>query len=420
MAQKLLVVVAMIVVLVGCVCSVPSWVWNNNDSVVQSEAINAKDNDMRLILGGLYTVERFADTAKWWHSTWAGQVPFWRPLTSLFFWVEVNLFGERYDYWLGVSVFLQLVVCSLLVAFVARISGRLWLGLLAAIYLAAWRLPIQLGMSELFTAAPAGIASQSPKDQPELLVSICILLTLVFALSRRWGWLILSATLAVCFKESGWLSFPLALAVILWSDGVKGLKAIPTKWWIALVLIVVVLICARASAGPEVFRGYRIGGNQAWALRLGNALGYYPINNLLIPFNAAAVLLGAAGLMIGLSRAGSRVKPCLIGLAACVAAPIHMLLTGEGIEVSLTQLFAMNWHVTVVSVIYLIPLACLVRNRQCWRLAILFGGMMVVAALPYAGASQVLRHALYLEYLFQAVLVAIALCSMTVTRCKSN
>jgi hypothetical protein len=71
----------------------PSWVgtapWDPD------AAHHAPDIDTWFIHGGLVKAPRFRDTWQWWVGTWAGQVPFYRPLTSMVFWAEWQTFRDH-------------------------------------------------------------------------------------------------------------------------------------------------------------------------------------------------------------------------------------------------------------------------------------------------------------------------------------
>ncbi len=68
----------------------PSWIVPPGQTIVEARA----DPDTVLIHGGLIQAPRFRDTFRWWTGTWAGQVPFYRPLPSLLFWGEWKLYGD--------------------------------------------------------------------------------------------------------------------------------------------------------------------------------------------------------------------------------------------------------------------------------------------------------------------------------------
>ena len=57
------------------------------------------DLDTRLIHDGLLRAPHFQDTLRWWTGTWAGQIPFYRPLTSWLFWGEWKAFGDFETRW---------------------------------------------------------------------------------------------------------------------------------------------------------------------------------------------------------------------------------------------------------------------------------------------------------------------------------
>jgi hypothetical protein len=69
----------------------PTWV---GDPRIRDPKGPNCDLDTWLIHGGLVAAPRFRDTFRWWVGTWAGQVPFYRPLSSLVFWCEWKQFGD--------------------------------------------------------------------------------------------------------------------------------------------------------------------------------------------------------------------------------------------------------------------------------------------------------------------------------------
>ena len=68
------------------------------------------DLDTWLIHGGLVKAPRFRDTLHWWTGTWAGQVPFYRPIPSMVFWAEWKLFGDREIRYRPFAILLHLLV----------------------------------------------------------------------------------------------------------------------------------------------------------------------------------------------------------------------------------------------------------------------------------------------------------------------
>jgi hypothetical protein len=71
---------------------------------------NAEDIDTWFIHGGLVKAPHFGDTWQWWTGTWVGQVPFYRPLLSMVFWMEWQLFGDHETRYVVFALILHLLV----------------------------------------------------------------------------------------------------------------------------------------------------------------------------------------------------------------------------------------------------------------------------------------------------------------------
>ncbi|HLK58803.1 MAG TPA: hypothetical protein VKU00_19680 [Chthonomonadaceae bacterium] len=88
----------------------PSWVGTfPGDPTL---ANHAADIDTWFIHGGLVKAPHFRDTWQWWVGTWVGQVPFYRPLTSMVFWVEWQLCGDREPRYILFAMVLHLLVVA--------------------------------------------------------------------------------------------------------------------------------------------------------------------------------------------------------------------------------------------------------------------------------------------------------------------
>jgi hypothetical protein len=68
----------------------------------------AIDIDTMFIHGGLAAAPSFRDTLRWWHGTWAGQVVFYRPISSYAFWIDWKLFGDHEARYTLLSILLHL------------------------------------------------------------------------------------------------------------------------------------------------------------------------------------------------------------------------------------------------------------------------------------------------------------------------
>lgn len=81
--------------------------------------------DTHLIIEGVDRARTLADTLAWWTGAWAGQVPFYRPLTSLLFWLERRAFGDREWLYLFPTVALH-VAATVAFALLAWRLARRW------------------------------------------------------------------------------------------------------------------------------------------------------------------------------------------------------------------------------------------------------------------------------------------------------
>ena len=411
--QRCAIGVAVVLLILGPCMTVPSWVWSEK-AVNESRELNAHDLDLQLIIGGADQVTTIGETFRWWHGTWIGQVPFWRPLTSLLFWGEYRMFGpERYDLWLGVSIALQVVVSLLLIILFNRLSGTKWMGWAVALYFSAWRaLPLNLGIGTGFLfASPSSLALDSPKNQPEITVAIFVLLALIGALRKQWWLVIISFVVAVCFKEMGWIALPLALVTVLWKYGSKSLREIRPVWWLALGVAVVALLVARASAGPEVFRGYHMGSNTMWVTRLVNSYADSFLSDRLFSTNVASALLGIALFTACLVRWRLWWKGLAVGVATIVVVGVQMAVHRVDPAIALAML-AENWHVSFGTLIFLIPAWALVTTEHERKSALRLAALMLLATLPFVAAGQVTQHVLYLKGVFESGIVVLAFAAL--------
>ena len=89
----------------------PTWVVPPGKTIMEARA----DPDTILIHSGLLKAPRFQDTFRWWTGTWAGQVPFYRPLPSLLFWCEWKRYGDYENrYAIFPLLFYFLALCGFL------------------------------------------------------------------------------------------------------------------------------------------------------------------------------------------------------------------------------------------------------------------------------------------------------------------
>lgn len=374
------------------------------------------------LLPGLAMKTSFAQTLTWWHGTWAGQVPFWRPLTSYALWAEYRVFTpDRFDRWAWVSAISHLAFTGMLFLFVRRFTRSTVIAALAALIFAGspslspipWfnKLLIRcwLPLLAFDHVPPAFEALSSWKNQPEAWAGALTLAAMILALSRRWVGCLICTGLSICFKESGWLAFPL-IGLALWADG--GLRTIPRWAAVSGIVMAVALLCARAASSWPVFYGYHFGSNGHWAVRYINAAGGSYVNYLSTLTTALPALLGTF-LFLLIHYARRMPNLVAIGAALCAAlvfSELTAIYYGQSLDVGATMLLTwqIGLHAAVLSLIWLLAVAALWKHYSR-RKVIGIALMGAVAALPIAAAAQVQVHVMYLSYAFDSILLGVIL-----------
>lgn len=203
----------------------------------------------------------------WWHNGWHGTAYpyYWRPMTMFGFWTEYQLFGAyRFDRWQIADSFFHLLFAAVLWLFAYRVTGSRFAGPLAVVVMTGFQLfdvPM-LDFADVFTTPGADVVLGNWKDQPEQWAAICTLASLLSVMGLRpgkdereklpasaWWSAIGFAAASVCFKESGWLTFPMLLVALVY---VGRLRQIPKWAWFAMIAVWAVLIALRASSGHHV------------------------------------------------------------------------------------------------------------------------------------------------------------------------
>jgi len=208
------------------------------------------DNDTRMIYTSLESKPTIASTLSWWHEAWTPDFNYWRPLTMQAFWLEKQAFGEEHPLtWMRVTLALHFFATALFALLVLRIAKRWDVVALSVLLFTAPR-PVFLPLKLYET--PAVDVIYHWKDQPDLFVNILVVGAMLAALDRRWIISLICSALAVCFKESGWLSFPMVATAVAFNG---GWRQIPKWVYGAIVAIAIVLLTFRWSAGRDVFFG---------------------------------------------------------------------------------------------------------------------------------------------------------------------
>ena len=284
-----------------------------------------RDCDVAFLTAGIAQAPNWAATVKWWHGSWIGTVtvPFWRPLTSYWFWLEDRHIGlvDNYQQCVWVSVALHLGFIGLFYLFAFRLTGSRWVAFGSVCWFAGYHGLVSLVDTQVLARTGAWVALDHWKNQPEQLTGICIIGACMLLMSRRWLLALLVSCLAVCFKEQGWLAFPMAaICLSVQERGLGWLRTVPKWFWVFFGLTVAVLVGLRWSAGPEVWRGYHIGSNSNWPTRFIGAFGSRFITYLTNPRDCFAAILAVFGIAALLWQSGNpwaRIGLVLAGLIIC-------------------------------------------------------------------------------------------------------
>lgn len=225
--------------------------------------------DTDVILGGLYLSPDFADTLKWWTGSWVAgdKMVYFRPLTSLVWWIEWKLFGS--DGLLGfMIVSWMLFGLTTIVAF--RFFRRLFDLPTVGLAIALW---VSSSLDYLTLPSPIW-APWHWKNDPESWTSLCIFACLGCLLnfweSKNKLWVLGAVgcmALAICFKELGYVTFFMAGG--LWCL-LRYRKQSP-EWWPLAVLFLASLVFF-AYRTSVLGRTMPANSNGAWLQRAANNL----------------------------------------------------------------------------------------------------------------------------------------------------
>lgn len=345
------------------------------------------DLDCIWLMTGIEPTQSFAGTLRWWTGAWCCDfVPYYRPTTSLLFWVEYRLFGANgLQGFTLVHLLSHLVMATLCALFLAELVG--WRR--AALAMALWGLHLSryLGLGDTSYTFPVW------KDSCDIWCCICYVLALWSFLrflrtdNRRY---LLSSVfaffVALTFKEMAY-TLPLMLLPLLWYE-----KRLQERYLSLAPFFGVALFALAyrfwALQGP----GFRNGTNGAWWHRtvvdLGGPPGMYVVNGNSLPI--AFVLLLIA---IVLSRSRKRVA---LGLAVASALVwgFASLQTGISMDDLLYRfLTPPMWTDTFYAGFFLLLVFQFLANRR--REQWLGYAWVVVAHIPLM-AMPVGEHGFYL------------------------
>lgn len=365
---------------------------------------------------GLDRIHSFRDTARWWTGTWCGEVPFWRPLTSYVFWGERLLWPREY------MLPREVILVALHLWFVAlgglliwRLTRRKWLVVLSLYLFAGLRIP----QCWLFFGIPVAVTEtlSDPKNVVELLVGIPMLASLIFLVSGRWVAALAMAALSVCFKETGFMTWPIALLALAWvyrehvlsADRVRYVAAGICRNWLPIAIWLVVLGVLSVIHYAAVGKGYNCGTNGAWHWR---ALAYFggPPGASVVTRDYAPSIAAVLLFMSLLLTRGRSLLPRFFAVlgALAVSVIIGSYFRRVPLDIAVTVLLSYSLDLRLV----LFCAAWLMvawEGRHDWQTVTLGLGACFIAAIPTWMAAQALEHARYQATFFMELGVAAVL-----------
>ncbi|MDQ3812407.1 MAG: hypothetical protein M3347_00480 [Armatimonadota bacterium] len=308
--------------------------------VVQQQGDIRGDHDNLYFVQAWDKAPHLRDTWRWWIGPWGQKHrPFYRPLSSLLFWLEYQAFGLHGLYQFTLVLFLcHLATLLLAWRFLNDLLGELS-GTLAA---CLWA----VHAAGFYILSIALYALDNWKDNVESWHALayvgCLWSFLRFLRSgqgdgqRRWWFGALALFLvALCIKEMAYTA-PLLLLLLAWHEkqlsrqgravlpffGIAGAMFI-FRWW--------------ALGGW----GYRIGANRQWLFRFLSDLGGAPITPILHGnLLCGAMLCAGAALWLLLRRQWTEAGVC--AGAALLALLLTSYLTETGLADTASRLLLLN------------------------------------------------------------------------------
>jgi len=356
-----------------------------------------EDCDRVLIYQGLQECPRLRDTLKWWTGTWVGKVPFWRPLTSLLFWLEWKAFGwEFQDAWMLVHGLSHVLACAALFLFAEALTGSATVGFLSVLLFSVPSPPSPIGA---LWQPRAAFVLTSWKNLPDSALAVAALFALTASLRASVLRASAFAVAVVCLKETGFLVVPAVVALDFW----RRKKVGSLLAWVPLAAAAAVLAAIKLRT---VGVGFVLGSNAQLPWRALINLCGKPLAVFVSP-DAPMVLLAVAIVGILVLRGWARWATAAACLFVALVAQQRALAAGAGVS---------DWSVAFAALLgpgirfVAIPVAM-------WLLAAKAGfstkvaisaGLFLLFAFPATLAPQVRWHAYHLAWACSSVAIAMA------------
>lgn len=374
-----------------------------------SPRITKYDLDCIWLMTGIEPTHTFSGTLRWWTGAWCCDfVPYYRPLTSLFFWLEYRAFGPMgLQGFTAVHLISHLIMVVLCVFFFAELMG--WRRAVATVSLWCLHVARFFGLGNTEKTFPVW------KDSCDIWCCICYISSLWLFLRYLRNGRRLHLALALCafvvaitFKEMAY-TLPAMVLLLLWYE-----RQLRPRWRLILpyagITLIGVVYRFWALNGP----GFKNGTNGAWWHRtLVDLVGppaMFVLNADTLP---AAVALLLVALLTATNPARKRTALWLGGssvLLFIVAAVQARIPVGDMLlELTIGEIWQ---DIVYIGLCLLLAIRFLLnKRREQW-----FGyGWAVISHIPLM-AMPVGDHGFYLValgwslWLWEALEDGIALC----------
>jgi len=313
---------------------------------------------------------------------------------------------------------MHLVATFLAALLAVRLTGNWWAGPVVAVVFGTLLVGFPVLLARGPGSEPVHLILTVPNAQQELWMAVPALGAMLAAISRRWLWALLLCGLSVCAKEMGWTAFPLCLLVLWMTQGWDGLRRIPLWAWGLGAALVGVLLLARWSAGPEVFRGFHHGSNESWPTRLMSVTGGWFLQTVDAPTWTPALWVAIAftGWLLWGKRGGGKTVAVAVVVGLAVATGAQMGSWSVTWDVALTQLLLMPKQIgdAVFGFVSLCVLWAYLQRPVGRDLRPIVLALFATTA-PYVAVAQALPSGLYLQRVFVSLLVPV--CAAALEEC---
>jgi len=368
--------------------------WNalgNGNTPKFADACLHSDVDTALILKGLHEAPEFGDTLGWWTGVWCAEIPFWRPIPSMVFWMELQVFGHDFRWWGVVSVLFAGALAAAMMWGLEPLFGTDGAAAVVGMTFVSLWVPWHPG-------TPLTGVLAAWKHQVDLLLGISCFAALGLMGGKRPLLALLPVGLACATKETGFTLLAL-LPIVAWWRRRRGDEGIaPLRLAGYLACLVVPLAVYRLAA---VGYGYGMGTNENWWTRALLYCGGYPVQQVMTrywyTFSAGALVVATLWL------AWRRPRLALVGAPMALATIACALAVQRQVEIITAVTMLLVDGAYVFAAMWWCVMAC-----AAWRFSrheIILGiAFILLGSGPTFLATQTLEHGRWIGGVGHAIL----------------